>query len=175
MNSSDDIRRRDDTVGVPRRYGLRTLLIVTAAFAALFGALTAMGVQPGAIAAVAGFLFVVGLGQAFLFGGELPREASVGVGVVVTTLAAFLIVFVIGAVDAVIYYFIPVGGVVFGAVLGYAAGVIDAGVFLVLDAVEKWMRSFRPEPRSRQHVGSDPFADRASDVNDESAGGPPRD
>ena len=66
---------------VPRRYDLATLFTVTLAYALLFGAMQRSGMPPNVAFDVAGFITLVGIGQALLFKGNAPRLASVVTGV----------------------------------------------------------------------------------------------
>ena len=70
---------------VPRRYDLATLFTVTLAYSLLFGLMQRLGMPPIAAFVVAGFITVVGIGQALLFRGNAPRLASVVIGAVVPT------------------------------------------------------------------------------------------
>ncbi len=130
-------------VAVPRRFGVGSLLIVTAAFAMFLGAMQALHVDPIAMGLVAAYVAVVGIGQAVLFGGKAPRRASVLVGILF-----LLVVGLANMVHAVVTnrpflgddIFIEFAGTVFlsivyGAPFGYIAGTLAAGVFLIIERV----------------------------------------
>lgn len=72
--------------GVPRRFGLGKLMLITAFFAVLFAVLSCLNAHPLVFVAVAGFVTLVGLSQAILFSGKMPRQASVVTGSVVCAL-----------------------------------------------------------------------------------------
>lgn len=132
--------------GVPRRFGIGTLLVVTAAYGALLAVLRAMDWHRGVIAAFVGFISLIGLGQMLLFHARRPRKASIVTGAVCVPLVQLLIVLSRegrewfdpqGWLDAAtmlgwILLLIP-----HGAIAGYLAGGIVAGVFLIMDAVER--------------------------------------
>ncbi len=126
-------------VGVPRRFGVGSLLVVTAAFAILLGAMKSLQVDPIGMGLVAAFVAVVGAGQAVLFGGKAPRKASM--------LAGMLFLLVMGLASMVWNHFPNAQwfwiflisnvfvSVVAGVPLGYVAGVLAAGVFLAIERV----------------------------------------
>jgi hypothetical protein len=145
--------------GVPRRYDLATLMAVTLAYACLFGALRALSWPPKAMVWTAGFLTVIGAAQALLFGGKRPREASyltgIGFMLVVMVMERGLPRFWVDVFFVPILFFCTI--VLPGLVLGYAGGVIVAGVFLVAHHLRSGLRRFwgsrpaagdesRPEP-----------------------------
>jgi hypothetical protein len=129
--------------GVPRQFGIGILLVITTMFAVLFAMLQGLGAPPLAFAGIAVFFGAVGLGQMLLFKGKRPRRASVIVG------ACFLPCLLLGTI--VIEMFeerrvVPdffTGLLLFliwspvGALFGYLAGLLIAGVFLVIDMLKK--------------------------------------
>lgn len=135
--------------GVPRRFGLGVVFLLTAMGAVLFSTLRLFSAPPEAILVIAAFFVVVWFGQAFLFKGSEPRYASIVAG------ACFMSILVIGASvyerivkgasllspsDAIMAF-------LFGALFGYLAGLLIAGVFLVLELVQSGFRraaSVRP-------------------------------
>jgi len=119
----------------PRRFDLATILIVTFAYSLLFGAMKALSFPPTASVAIAGFISIVGVGQALLFGGKQPRTASLVVGAFVYAVcmaAAWLIsgprIYSAGLILLTASYTI-----VGGAILGYLAGTLVGSVFLIAD------------------------------------------
>jgi hypothetical protein len=137
---------------VPRRYDLATLMAVTLAYACLFGALRALHAPPAMVLWVAGFLTAVGAAQALLFGGKYPRESSQLAGIAMMLLLLFLIFGAEGgfqglwqAVTERPFHFMGMcfPCVLSGALLGYAAGVLVAGVFLVAHYL-RWMLRWNP-------------------------------
>ena len=136
----------------PRRFDLATIFVVTSAFAILFGLMRALqGVlqfPPTASLYVAGFITLVAIGQAALFGGLRPRRASMLVGVTI-----FVVIF--GGTWLFSARMMPgpwiltivVQAVIYGVIFGYIAGVLVGGVFLVADyARQRFRRQPSPAP-----------------------------
>lgn len=125
--------------GVPRRFGMGTLLLITAMYAVLFAVLRAFGLPPSAFLFVALFFTAVGLGQMLLFKGERPRRASVVVGAgfyAVATLVLFgyeRVVHHRGTYPDLCFglFWFPISG----GIAGYCGGLLIAAVFLLID---KW-------------------------------------
>ncbi|MCE9544670.1 MAG: hypothetical protein K8T25_04010 [Planctomycetia bacterium] len=143
-------RREGGTFGAPRRYSLATIFIVTGVCAALLGILRAAGTHPAIIGALVMLLAVVGAAQAILFRGRRPRIASLLAGAVwgvgmcgilcVLDLRAGRID--LGEMKLGVLCFMP-----FAVLSGYVGGTMVAGVFMLLDSVEKWLtrrRAIRP-------------------------------
>ena len=138
--------KANEPFGVPRRFGIGTILIVTAAYGVLLAILRIAHWDAAAIFWALGFISAVGLGQMLLFNAKRPREASIVTG------AAILPVIVL-VWSASVNHYEPVAsiccGIVcsvpFGAIAGYLAGGMVAGVFLIMDAVEQALgRVFPP-------------------------------
>jgi hypothetical protein len=106
--------RSSEAVGVPRQYGVGTLLLITAMYALLFGALKSLRSPPAAFAIVGVFPACIGLAQMLLFGGKRPREASIIAGSVFFVLASI----------------IPLSMMLAGG------GYVDEGVFVTADATD---------------------------------------
>lgn len=132
--------------GVPRRFGIGTLLVVTAAYGALLTVLRAMDWPRGVIAAFVGFISLIGLGQMLLFHARRPRKASIVTGAVCVPLAQLLVYSLLAIRDrGDLRFWLDDGkllvwllySIVLGAAAGYLAGGVVAGVFLVMDAVER--------------------------------------
>jgi hypothetical protein len=137
--------------GVPRRFGIGTILIVTAAFAGLLGLLRWLGAPPLVVGFLVGFVSLVGLGQAVLFRGRRPRQASI-----VTGIACFAVysavVLIYGLIRdpslARIAVVMLVWTMLCGSLCGYLAGCFVAAVFLVMDAVERLLGRLRSKKTS---------------------------
>ena len=130
---------------VPRRFDLATVLVVTAAYSLLLGSLTAAKAHPLLTTAVAGFVTLVGSGQALLFGGLKPRLASIVVGISLFELMVIVAYFVNSpAMGSFIWLFIVINAA-YGLILGYVVGTVVGGVFLVADAIRRrdWRLIFR--------------------------------
>lgn len=140
--------------GVPRRFGVGTILIVTAAYGVLLAILRLAGWPPGYILWALAFISVVGLGQMFWFGSKRPREASIVTGAVV--LPVFLLVWSAG-----VNHYEPLASICcglvcsvpFGGTAGYLAGGVVAGVFLIMDAVEQALDRAFPRPAHAKELG----------------------
>ena len=124
-------------VGLPRRYSIGTLMILTVFFALLFGILKMCGVSPIVFIAVTIFVVVVAACQALLYGGKNPRRASFVAGVAMYAAAAIITAVVQGVhrgnlanaiAELPCYLF---GAVIAGGPLGYIAGCLVAAIFLV--------------------------------------------
>ncbi|MEN6452405.1 MAG: hypothetical protein ABFC96_18105 [Thermoguttaceae bacterium] len=127
------IANLDRQVGMPRRFGIGTGMMLTAVFAVLFGILKMLRLPPSGFAAVAGFFAWIGLCQALLFKGRNPRAASVVGG-----MASFTLMFLVGRwvgmidCDGTEDFVRNVSlSIIAGALLGYLAGMLLATVFLV--------------------------------------------
>ncbi len=124
-------------VGIPRRFGVGTMLILVAVFAVIFSVLKTLNVPPEGFAAVSVFFAGVGLCQMLLFKGRNPRAASVVGGIVM-----FGLISEIGQLLGLVNFgpgnHLPAApvrlgltSVLYGAPLGYLAGCVLAAVFLV--------------------------------------------
>jgi len=139
---------------VPRRYDLATLMAVTFAYSLLFGAMRWWEASPAAIGSVGLFVTLVGLAQALLFRGKSPRLASVVAGPLAFFVCgiATLLMSPYPRTHEVIYWtdavlVLAVGSLCPGAVFGYLAGTLVAGVFLVADLFRKLLRRISsPKP-----------------------------
>lgn len=136
-----------DVYGVPRRFGIGTIMVITAAFGLLLTLLQAMGAYPSVIAFVVVFVSFVGTAQMLLFRGQQPRRASVVAGVVCLPLMTVCAAVLSGSRGprSGLACFLA-ASVLFGGGFGYLAGGIVAGVFLVMDAVERGLRELRGQP-----------------------------
>ncbi len=124
----------------PRRFDLATTMVVTIAYALLFGALRSMRSEPIVFVVVAGFITSVGIAQALLFGGKKPRMSSVLVGLVCSvgfdmTFGSFRLVRGLGG--------LLTSSAICGAVLGYVAGVAVGSVFLMSDVMGKTIQRWK--------------------------------
>jgi len=128
----------DNAVGVPRRFGVSTALVLTTLYAALFTVLRLANATVGTFIATTVFFTGVGLAQMLLYRGQNPRSASIIAGAILLPVVAVVMVVAdvpgsglrepLGFVVVSIVFFVP-----FGMILGYAAGCLTASVFLVKD------------------------------------------
>ena len=126
-----------DVASVPRRFGVGVLLILMTAFAVLFSAMQTVGVRAGGFILVAGLFLGVTLGQILLFQGKKPREASLGAGGVTFPLEVLVLCLCKGLLDRRCAEFgmsMVCCAAVAGAPLGYLAGCLMAGMFLVQES-----------------------------------------
>jgi hypothetical protein len=127
----------------PRRFDLATIFVVTVAFSLLFGAMSVLQFPPGASIAVGGFVMLVGVSQALLFGGTQPRTASLIVGAAIFSLAILSYWLITGARAFPTDLFLISGAfaITGGAILGYLSGTLIGGVFLLADYVRSSARA----------------------------------
>lgn len=145
----NESRKANEPFGVPRRFGIGTILIVTAAYGVLLAILRLARWDPGAIFWALGFISAVGLGQMLLFNAKRPREASIVTGAIMFPLAILGVVLTYEThpYDHMQSLCGLVCAIPFGAIAGYLAGGVVAGVFLVMDAVEQALARIFPQPR----------------------------
>ena len=135
-------RPRAHEAGVPRRFGVGTLLLITTLYALLFALLRALNAEPLAFFLIALFFTLVGLGQMLLFHGQRPRRASILVGACFPA-AVFIPVWLARIALGATYARFPMSRLLEGlfwetlggAVCGYLAGMLIAAVFLLFDKI----------------------------------------
>ena len=128
--------------GVPRRFSVGILLIITSMYSVLFSVLKAFRIPLDGFVVVSLFLTAVGVAQMLLFKGQRPRRASVIAG------ACFLPILFLGVAtyegmfslpafgEYVFLIALTIGGGLAGALNGYVAGYLIALVFLVIDKLQ---------------------------------------
>ena len=131
-------------VGVPRRFGMGPLMVMVTMYAVLFAALKGLAPAFDGLAAPSSLFIIVGvlvsgvgLGQMVLFGGRYPRAASIWVGVFLFPVLLLAVGLAGGDLSPDGMTCIIVVAPFLGALFGYLAGGLSAGVFLVLEYVEK--------------------------------------
>jgi len=140
---AESVRRsRPKVYSAPRRFDLATIFIVTVAYSMMFAGMSVFGLPAGVSLSVAGFITVVGLGQAMLFRGEKPRLASAVVGLVTFSLGVlgFWIVGGRRMYGANTIVFSSIATVIGGALYGYLAGACVGAVFMLADFLRRSMR-----------------------------------
>lgn len=134
-------------VGVPRRFSVGTLMILTALFAVLFSMLEVFGANSIIFFIFAAFFLGIGLCQMFLYNAKEPRKASIVGGFylgLVIGLAAITVNTLMQKymqnmskddyqnTRIIAYLFM-----LFGGPFGYLSGCLTAGIFLVREKEEK--------------------------------------
>ena len=139
----------DRAVGIPRRYGVGTLLTITAIYAVLFALLATIEAHPVFFVVPGVFLAGVAAGQILLFRGTRPREASLMAGSSLVTLGmAGVVVFLHlsgGPSDGALLWTV-VFSPALGAAFGYLVGGTIAGPFLIAQRLGH--RRIESEPSS---------------------------
>lgn len=123
---------QEKTYGAPRVFDLYTLMGITLAFALLFAFMKALGAAPEIFVSITCFVTLVAIGQMLLYGGNSPRLASLISGPIALLIVNVGLAFYYrnGAIE--ILCLLPMG-----IPLGYLAGGMVAGVFLVADELRK--------------------------------------
>ncbi|HVX12131.1 MAG TPA: hypothetical protein VHC22_13200 [Pirellulales bacterium] len=130
--------RVDKPFGVPSRFGLGTMLVVTAAYGVLLAALQQFAWDRRAIAWTVLFISLVGAAQMLLFGSQRPRLASLVTGLVaLPAIVVGISVMHVNRIRPSDSGCALVSALIFGAPAGYLAGGVVAGVFLIMDAVQR--------------------------------------
>ncbi len=162
IKDARDEGMRPPIAGVPRRFSVGKLMLITAFFAVLFGLMSCLSVPTWVFVTVAVFVAVIGLAQAILYSGKEPRRASVVAGGAVGALTyvgfalAVLISEGLGGIEGALLIllcvaFLAPAGAIAGGVLGYVAGCLVAGLFLRKDSKPS-------DADDRPSEGADPFA-----------------
>jgi hypothetical protein len=128
---------RNPAVGVSRKFSMAVLMMMVTLFAVLFSTLCWLNADAGYYAVFGVLIFGVAMGQMFLFGGKYPRAASVWSGAALLPLEIGVLClfmpgmpFIYRCFTAVIYMILAVP---LGALCGYLAGGLAAGVVLLLE------------------------------------------
>jgi hypothetical protein len=173
-----DPRPRKQT-GVPRRFGVGVMMVITTMYAVLFAVLQSTPV--GVFVSVALFFTIIGVSQAVLFKGRNPRLASILTGMVLGLLLALIIAVVeIRSVPLEVIVIIPFvyGGL--GALAGYVVGWLIAAVFLFFNKWQPPLDAEEPATGEKSNdimqwlqsgEGKSPFAEERPDNPDNPAGG----
>lgn len=132
---------------VPRRFDLATILTVTLAYSLLFGLLNYLTAHWIVYAFLGLLTVVVAAAQAWVESPQRVRHASMFAGAVYTACWGVGISLVTAAagspylrIDFPLLVSSAFGGGVVGMLLGYLAGAVDGGVFLLADLVRNhWL------------------------------------
>ncbi len=142
-------------VGMPRQYGLRTMLVITVIYAVLFAFLASLDAPPAAFIVPAVFLAGVGLAQMFLFRGRRPREASLLGGSCLCMAGAatgVVMMHVAGERGDGVLLWIVVLTPALGAVCGYLVGAMIGAPFLVATWLRHRLGTGQQGPNGQRNV-----------------------
>ncbi len=123
---------------MPRRFGIATLMILTAAFAVMFSLMKMLGADPAVFVCISIFVAGIAACQVLLYKGKNPRKASIIGGYIMGGLI-FVGVAIVGGFyrrDAWVVLLRLLLPTLFFTVLllggpfGYLAGCMVAGIFL---------------------------------------------
>jgi hypothetical protein len=134
----DELLKNRDSAkvySVPRRYDLATIFVISLAFGLLFAGMRAMRWPPEVALLTGLFVSFVGLAQAILFKGSRPRLASVLAGIVFWLGCALIMGVWTGGL-----YGLSLFAIFQGTILGYFAGTLIGGVFLLADVLRRGLR-----------------------------------
>lgn len=135
---TSEIASRNKVYSAPRRFDLATLFVVMIVYACLLGVFVGLGLPDPITFLILGFITLVAIGQPVLFGGRMPRLASVIVGGVSLPVIFAMMAFNDGANVTTIGMIISgVSCMAMGASVGYLAGALVGGVFLIADIVRR--------------------------------------
>jgi hypothetical protein len=139
---------------VPRRYGPGTLMVITAAYALLFGGFKAVGADDAWWIGTAAFFTGIGIAQ-MIGGPKNARPASMIAGGILLPVILVTVALVYGATAD--FAMGLVCTVLLGVPLGYAGGVLVAGIFLLMGyadaAFSRGRRSAAEEPVEADMLG----------------------
>jgi ClpA/ClpB-like protein len=132
--------------GVPRRFSMAALFAMMTLYAVIFAIMQSLDTNPVVFTAIAVLLTGVGAGQTLLFGGKLPRISSVCAGAVLFPLEimAAIVYYYLSSprasfspADLFVVFIAMVFCIPLGGFLGYLAGGLAGGVFVLLDLIAK--------------------------------------
>jgi hypothetical protein len=138
-------KRLSKPVGVTRRFSVGTLMILTAVYAVLFSGLKMLGAGLPVFAGIFVFVSGVAVAQMFVDHGRSPRTASLLTGYFMGFVSGIIILALAALLPASENSGFGVNGSMFagallcvcGGPLGYVAGALIAGVFLVREREER--------------------------------------
>ncbi len=162
MDETAQEARPVDPAGVPRRFSLGALMVIVTVYSFLFGLLSSLGVSPTVFGSVAILFTGVGVAQMLLFGGKRPRDASYLAGAILCPSLLLGALLIHGRFDQAGPNTLQIlAGMAYvsivGVALGYMAGCATAGIFLVMDIVNKWrgVSGIEPEPLTEEDLADD--------------------
>jgi hypothetical protein len=122
--------------GVPRRFGVGTMLLITTMYAVLFAVLRSLQAPPITFLIVGLFVFAVGLGQMFLYKGQRPRRASIVVGACIGV-GFWMLQCIQFFNDRNLFLGLLLLLTIYGVVCGYVVGLFIGSVFLFADKLDR--------------------------------------
>lgn len=131
---------------VPQRFGMSAILGITTALAILFGAMHWLNSEPGWYLFLGAQSIIICLVQ--MFHGKAPRQASAVAGAIIAPLFVLGWGVLEGRAPAAAVLCLMVGSVPVGAFIGYLNGTCAAGIFLVMDKAEKYLRREHDAPHT---------------------------
>jgi hypothetical protein len=164
------------SVGLPRRFGIRGMFIVTTWAAVLMGGLRACGAPPATFFRVISFAACVMAGQVLLFNGRRPFRASMFVGAIVlpaemlvpmlmfsgrTYPSRMPVYFFLALYAASLAYYVCIG-----IVLGVVAGAVGGWLYYISEEFLVWITRGVPS------IALEPITDADADVLIAWIGGP---
>lgn len=120
----------------PRRFDLATMFVLMIVYSCLLGLFVGIGLPDVVTISTLGFLTIVGLAQPVLFDGKSPRLASVVVGGLSLPMIFTLATLVYSPKASMGSLAAGICSIPLGLCLGYVAGALVGGVFLVA----QWVR-----------------------------------
>lgn len=145
--------------GFNRRFSLATVMLMMAGASVLLAVMNVFNVSPFVSGTMIVLCFATALGQMFLFGGRDPRRASIVVGTLFCTVGPLLSAIFLGVRVFGSRYFVTellivlLLGVPLGAMAGYVAGCVVAGVLLMMEFTESKLE----RRRKRRQPDDDPW------------------
>lgn len=140
-SSSSATSSENRTYVVPQRFGMSAIFGIMTALALMFGILQSLNAHPFTYLFLGVLSLVICLVQ-MCFGG-VPRTASVAAGTIVFALFVLTIPFVAPRAPLQMVLVLFVLSLPFGGLLGYLTGACAAGIFLIMDQVERYFRGRR--------------------------------
>ena len=133
--------KRQQTYVVPQRFGMSAILGIMTALAVLFGVLQSLDAHAFTYLFLGVLSLVICLVQ-MCFGG-VPRIASVAAGTIVFAVFVLSIPLAAPRVPVGLVVFLFVLSLPFGGLLGYLTGTCAAGIFLIMDQLERFFQARR--------------------------------
>ena len=129
---------RHATYVVPQRFGMSAILGIMTALAVMFGILQSLNAHAFIYLFLGVLSLVICVVQMF-FGG-VPRVASAAAGAVVFAIFALSLPLVSHRVPLGVVFVLFVMSLPLGGFLGYLTGTCAAGIFLIMDQLERFLQ-----------------------------------